>query len=65
MKSRLESNPIPTREAQRAQTLCTPGPRAPTETETELSLGVSCGGTGQQGAAAGAGTLGAADLDVT
>ena len=28
--------------------LCTPGPRDPTETETELCLSVSCGGTGQQ-----------------
>ena len=45
----LESNPIPTREAQRAQTnlVCT-GPRDPTETETELCLSISCGGTGQQ-----------------
>ena len=44
------------------QTLCTPGPRDPTETETELCLSVSCGGTGQQWTAAGAGALGAADL---
>ena len=40
------------------QTLCAPGPRDPTETETELCLGVSCGGMGQQWAAAGAGALG-------
>ena len=33
-----------------------------TETETELCLGVSWGGTGQQWAAAGTGALGAADL---
>ena len=58
-KSCLESNPIPTRVAQRAQT---PGPRDPTETETKLCLSVSCGGTGQQWTAAGAGALGAADL---
>ena len=43
------------------QTLWAPGPRGPTETETELCLSVSCGGTGQQGTAAGAGALGAAD----
>ena len=46
------------------QTLCAPGPRDPTETETELCLSVSCGGTGQQWTAAGAGALGAADLGV-
>ena len=43
------------------QTLCILGPRDPTETGTELCLSVSCGGTGQQWAAAGAGALGAAD----
>ena len=37
------------------QILCTPGPRDPTETETELYLSVSCGGTGQQWTATGAG----------
>ena len=42
--------------------VCVPGPRDPTETETELCLSVSCGGTGQQWTAAGAGALGAADL---
>ena len=36
------------------QTFCTPGPRDPTETETELCLSVWI--------AAGAGALGAADL---
>ena len=44
------------------QTLCTPGPRDPTETEPELCLSVSCGGLGQQGPATGTGALGAADL---
>ena len=44
------------------KTLCTPGPRDPTETETKLCLSVSCGGAGQQWTAVGAGALGAADL---
>ena len=44
------------------QTLCTPGPRVPTETETELCLSISCGGTGQQWTATETGALGAADL---
>ena len=44
------------------QTLCAPGPRDPTETETELRLSISWGGTGQQWPATGAGALGAADL---
>ena len=39
-----------------------PGPRDPTETETELCLSISCGGTAQQSTATGAGALGAADL---
>ena len=42
--------------------LCTPGPRVPIETEPEPCLSVSCGGTGQQWTAAGAGALGAVDL---
>ena len=46
------------------QTLCTPGPRDPTETETELCLSVSCGGTGQQWTATGVGALGTADRDM-
>ena len=46
------------------QTLCTPGLRDPTETDTELCLSVSCGGTGQQWTATGAGALGAADVDM-
>ena len=44
------------------QTLCAPGPRDPTQTEIELCLSVSCGGTGEQWTATGAGALGAADL---
>ena len=42
--------------------MCSPGPRDPTETEPELCLSVSCGGTGQQWPASGAGAMGAADL---
>ena len=46
--------------------LCAPGPRNPTETETELCLSVSWGGEGQQWTATGggarAGASGAADL---
>ena len=62
-KSCLKSNLMPARDAQRGQTnLCAPGPRDPTETETELGLSVSCGSTGQQWTAAGAGALGATDL---
>ena len=44
------------------QTLCTPGSRDPTETETELCLSVSCGGASQQCTDAGVGALGAANL---
>ena len=44
------------------QALCTPGPRDPAETETELCLSVCCRGTGQQWTVAGAGALGAVDL---
>ena len=43
------------------QTLCAPGTRDPTETETELCLSISCGGTGQQWPATRAGALGEAD----
>ena len=44
------------------QTLCAPGPRDPTETETELCLSISCGGLGQQWTVVGSGALGAVDL---
>ena len=44
------------------QTLCSPIPRDPTETETELCLGVPRGGRGQQWAAVRAGDLGVVDL---
>ena len=61
--SRLESNPIPTKDTHRAQTnLCVPGPRDSTETETELCLSISCGGTGWWWPATGTGALGTADL---
>ena len=44
------------------QTLGTPGPRDPTDTETELCLSVSFGRMGQQWTATGTRALGAADL---
>ena len=44
------------------QTLWAPEPRDPTETETELCLGVPRGGRGQQWAAVRAGDLGVVDL---
>ena len=44
------------------QMLYAPGPRDPTEAETELCLSVSCRCTGQQWTAAGAGALGAVNL---
>ena len=40
------------------QTLGTPGPRDPTETDTELCWSVSCGGMGWQRSAAGTAALG-------
>ena len=44
VKLHLESNPIPAREAQKAQKkkkkICEPGPRDPTETEPDLPLSV-------------------------
>ena len=46
------------------QIFCAPEPRDPTETETELCLSVYCRSTGKQWTAAGAGVLGAADLDI-
>ena len=63
VKSHLESNPIPTRNTQRAQTnLCCTRTQRPYETETELCLSISCGGTCQQWTVAGAWPLGAEDL---
>ena len=56
----LESNPIPTRDSNK--TLSAPGPRDAIETEPELYLSFSYGGTGQQWTAEGAGALGAIDL---
>ena len=47
----LESKPIPTRGGLK-QTLCTPEPRDPTETEPDLCLSVSCRDLGQQWPAA-------------
>ena len=44
-------------------TVSAPGPRNPTEIESDLPLSISCGGTGQQWPAAGA--WGAADLGHT
>ena len=44
------------------KTLCTPGPRDPTETD-QTAFYVSHGGTSQQWPAAGAWALGAAELD--
>ena len=43
-------------------TLYAPGPKDPTETETELCLSVSCGGTGQQWTTSGTEALGGIDL---
>ena len=62
-KSHLESNPILSEELRGLkQTLCTPGLRDPSETETELCLSVSCGGTDQQWTAIRTWALDAADL---
>ena len=48
-KSCLESTPYcPETLRGLKHTLCAPGPRDPTETETELCLSVSCRGVGQQ-----------------
>ena len=64
VNSCLVSNPIlPEKLRGLKLTLCPPGPRDPTETETELQTdSISCGGPGQRWAATGAGALGAADL---
>ena len=61
--SHLESNPIPARDTLRAQTnlVCTRTLK-PIETETELCLSVSCGGTGWGWSATGTEALGVADL---
>ena len=57
----LESNPFSARDAQRAQrNLVRTGARDPTETETELCLSVSCGGSGGQCSATGTGAVGVA-----
>ena len=61
VKSHLESNPYPPETLRGLkQTLCAPGHRDLTETETELCLSVSFGGMGQQWPATGAGALSAA-----
>ena len=61
----LGSNSIPSETLRGPKhTLWTPGPRDPTEIETELCLSISWGGTNQQWTAAGAGTLGAVDLGI-
>ena len=61
-KLRLESNRIqPETLGGLKHTLCAPGPRDPTEIEPEQCLCVSCGGTGQQWPATGAGALSTAD----
>ena len=65
-KLHFESNPR-TAETLRGlkQTVCTQGPRDPTEAEIELCLSASSGGMGQKWTAAGAwgsGALGAVDL---
>ena len=44
------------------KTLCEPGPRDPTETEPELCMSVSCGGTDLYWPETGAEALGAGDL---
>ena len=64
-KSHLESNPICSRDARRAQTnLVHTRTQRTHETEPELCLSLSRGGTCQQWPAAGAGSLGAAVLGV-
>ena len=65
VKSGLESIPIPTRDARRAQTKLSvhQDPGTPQRTrQTCLCVIASCGGEGQQWPAARAGALGAADL---
>ena len=61
VNSHLESNPIPSRDAQRAQTnlVCT---RTQGPYRDRAMLSISCGGMGQQWTATETGTLGEADL---
>ena len=55
----LEQTPfLPEMLKELKQTLCAPGLRDPTETETELYLSVSCGGMGQWWSATGTEALG-------
>ena len=63
VKSHLESNPLPARDTQRAQTslVCTSTQRLHI-TEPELCLSVYCKGMGQSWPALEAGALSAADL---
>ena len=57
-KSCLESNPIPTRDAQRTQTnLVHTRTQRPTGTETELCLSISCGGMSEKAMATHSSTL--------
>ena len=60
VKSCLKSNPLPARDAQKAQTnlVCTKTQRP--HKEPDLCLSVSCKGTGVQWPAAGTGALGMA-----
>ena len=61
--SPLESNLIPTRDAQRAQTnLVRTSMQGPHRDRDRLCLSVSWGGMGRRWSAAGTGALGAADL---
>ena len=65
-KSCLESNPIPVRDAQKAQ--AKPCGHQDLDTPQRLSQtcsSISCGGMGQQWPVAGAGALNAADLGNT
>ena len=60
-KSHLESNPIPVRDAQRVQTKpCVHQDPETPQRPSQTCVWLSCGGTGPQWPAAGAGTLGAA-----
>ena len=63
-KLHLESNPIPTRGAWRAQTIPSALQEAPERLKQTCLLWVSCRGTDEQWPAAGAGALDRADLSV-